>query len=126
VPLATILIIEDEPTVLSLAESILQHAGYETLSAATLAQAQAIIQSDQHVDLVFTDIALADLTEGGLQVGQITRQAGSNTPVIYTSGMALNDGMKALFVWPYKFLPKPYTDHQLIEAVAKLLRRPAT
>jgi len=121
--LAKILIIEDEPAVLCLAESILQHAGYETFSAATVAQAQALIQSGQQIDLVFTDIALPEQMEGGLQIGQITRQAATNTPVLYTSGMALNDGMKSLFVWPYGFLPKPYTDHQLIEAVAALLRR---
>jgi FixJ family two-component response regulator len=44
------------------------------------------------------------------------------TPVLYTSGRAITDGMKALFVENSDFLPKPYTDHALIDAIAKLLR----
>jgi CheY-like chemotaxis protein len=121
---ATILVIEDEPAILTLAESVLQREGYETLSAATLAQAQAVLHDAQNkIDLVLTDIALGDQSEGGIQVGQVARQTTPNTPVLYTSGFPLNDGMKALFVWPYKFLTKPYTDLQLIEAVASLLKR---
>ena len=56
--MATILVVEDEPTILLLAESVLQHAGYETLTASTLAEAQAILNSDQPLNLIFTDIQL--------------------------------------------------------------------
>ena len=121
--MASILIIEDEPTVLVLAESVLGHAGFETFSAASLAQAQAILHSEHKIDLIFTDIVLADHPEGGLQVGQVARHVAPDTPVLYASGAALTDGMKALFVWPYDFLPKPYTDRQLIEAVERLLKK---
>ena len=41
-----VLVVEDETQVLMLAELVLQQAGYDTLSAATRAEAQAII-SDQ-------------------------------------------------------------------------------
>jgi DNA-binding NtrC family response regulator len=120
---ATVLIIEDEPALLILAESVLQHAGYETLTASSLAEAQAIIGSDKRFEAVITDIMLADEREGGLQIGQAVRKATPNTPVLYTSAAQLTDGMKALLVWPYAFLPKPYTDHQLIEALSGLLRK---
>lgn len=67
--MAVILIVEDEAPLLVLAESVLQQAGHDTLSAGSLAQAQAIIHSDSQFDLVFTDIGLVDQREGGLQVG---------------------------------------------------------
>jgi DNA-binding response OmpR family regulator len=118
----TILIVEDEVPILVLVESILQQAGYETLTASTLAEAQAIIHSDQPVDLVFIDINLGEDHEGGLQIGQMIRQSRSKTPVIYTSGRGLTDGMKTLFVERSLFLPKPYTNEQLVEAVASLRR----
>ena len=117
-----ILVVEDEAPILVLVESILQQAGYETLTAATLAEAQAIIHSDQPVDVVFTDINLGEDHEGGLQVGQIVRQARAKTPVVYTSGRGLTDGMKSLFVEQSLFLAKPYTNEQVVEAVASLLR----
>jgi CheY-like chemotaxis protein len=120
--MASILVVEDEPTVLVLGESVLQRAGYETLTAGTLAEAQAVIHSDQKLDLVFTDITLPENPEGGLQMGQLVRQARPRVPVLYTSGRALTDGMKELFVERSSFLPKPYTDEQLISAVADLLR----
>jgi len=61
--MASILVVEDEPTVLVLGESVLQRAGYETLIAGTLAEAQAVIHSDQRLDLVFTDITLPENPE---------------------------------------------------------------
>ena len=121
--MATVLIIEDEAALLILAESVLQNAGYQTLTAGTLAEAEAVIQSGKPIDAVITDIILSDDREGGLHVGQIVRRTAPDTPVLYTTGVQVTDGMKALFVWPYAFLPKPYTDHQLIEALATLLRR---
>jgi CheY-like chemotaxis protein len=62
-----------------------------------LAEAQALINSDQKFDLVFTDINLTDGLEGGLQVGQLIRQTREGKPVLYTSGKPLTDGMKELF-----------------------------
>ena len=41
--MARVLVVEDETQILILAESVLQQAGYDTLSAATVAEAQAII-----------------------------------------------------------------------------------
>jgi DNA-binding NtrC family response regulator len=119
--MATILVVEDEPPLLILAESVLNNAGYETLSAATLAEAQAIIHSDKKIDLVFADITLMDGVEGGLQVGQLVRQARNGTPVLYTTGRGITDGMIQLFVEPNAYLAKPYTHDQLITAVANLL-----
>jgi CheY-like chemotaxis protein len=121
--MARILIVEDESTVLALAESILRHAGYETLSAGTVAEAQAIINSDQKVDLVCTDLALANHPEGGLKIGQLAKSRG-DIPVLYTSGRPATDGLQELFVERSSYLTKPYTDHQLVEAVSGLLRPP--
>ena len=48
--MARMVIIEDEIQVLMLAESVLQQADHETVSAATVAEAQSIIQSDEKFD----------------------------------------------------------------------------
>ena len=93
-----ILIVEDEAPILVLVESILQLAGYETLTAATLAEAQAVIHSDRPIDLIFTDVNLGEDHEGGLQVGQIVRQARPKRQSSIQAGAVLRDGMKGLFV----------------------------
>lgn len=108
--------------VLMLAELVLQEAGHETVSASTVAEAQAIIHSDEEFDLVFTDIGLVDQLEGGITIGRLAMQARPATPILYTSGRGLTDGMKSLFAERSAFLPKPYTAPQLLEAVDDLLR----
>jgi len=122
--MATVLVVEDEAVLLVLAESVLRSAGYETLTASTLSQAKALIESAEHFDLVVTFINLGDDREAGIQVGQLVRQLRPQTPVLYTSGFNMTDGLKELFVDNSEFLDKPYTDLQLIEAMARLLRSP--
>jgi DNA-binding NtrC family response regulator len=121
--MATVLIVEDEVQVLLLAESILQGAGYDTLTASTLAEAQAVLHSEHKVDLIFTDITLGDADEAGLQVGQFANQL-KELPVIYTTGRGVTDGMIALFVERHAFLPKPWKPEDLIAKVAEMLREP--
>src|SRR5579871_1762031 len=122
--MAKVLVVEDEAMVLVLAESVIQSAGYETISAASLSEAEALVSSlDGHLDLVFTDISLGDDTEGGVQIGHLIRQQHPATPVLYTSGRNLTDGLKEMLVERSVFLPKPYTDTQLVEAIEALLRK---
>ena len=119
--MARVLIVEDEAVLLILAESVIRSAGYETLSASTLSQAQALIGSADNLDLVLTDICLGDDKEAGIHVGQSVRQLRPQTPVLYTTGFNLTDGLKELFV-DNSGLEKPYTDEQLVKAIASLLR----
>ena len=119
--MAIVLIVEDDSQVRTLAESILQEDGYETVSASTVAEAQSLVHLDRKFDLVFTDIGLANHEEGGITVGQLVAQTQPKTPVLYTTGRALTDGMKSLFAERSAFLPKPYTAQQLVDAVTNLL-----
>jgi DNA-binding NtrC family response regulator len=121
--MARILIVEDEEQVRVLAESILEDAGHQTLSASSLVEVRGILNTDDGLDLVFTDLNLEDENEGGLQVGQLVATKLPQMPVLYTSGRNLTDGMRALFVEPSAFLPKPYTIDDLVEAVDRLLDR---
>jgi CheY-like chemotaxis protein len=50
VNVAVVLIVEDDEQVRVMADSILQDAGYETRSAATMAEAHAILASDEKID----------------------------------------------------------------------------
>jgi DNA-binding NtrC family response regulator len=120
--LAIILVVEDEPPVLVLAESLLKQAGYLTLSAGRVAAARPILESDQELHAIFTDIPLADDPEGGLQIGRLSAELRPGLPVLYTTGRGVTDAMIHRFVQPSEFLAKPYTGPQLTTALANLLR----
>ena len=120
--LAIILVVEDEPPVLVLAESLLKQAGYLTIAAARVGEARPILESDQELNAVFTDISLADDPEGGLEIGRLTARLRPGLPLLYTTGRGVIDTMIQQFVEPSAFLAKPYTGPQLVTAIADLLR----
>ena len=105
---------------------MLQAAGYATVSASTVAEAVAIIEDpEQKLDLLFTDLGVADQMDGGLEVGRTMARSRPGLPVVYTTGRGVTAAIVELFVEPNKFIPKPYTDKQLVSAAADLLRAKA-
>jgi len=116
-PVVDVLCVEDDDTVRTLAESILQTEGYTTLSASTVDQATALIESEKNIDVLFTEIGLLGDVEAGLKLAQQARKQRPDLAVLYTSAQAVTDGMKQLFVENSFFLSKPYTGDQLIASL---------
>ena len=119
--MGTILIVEDEDQVRVLSESVIQEMGHKTLSASTAEQALALLEGDEPIDLIFTDIGLQSDIQAGLTIAQEALKRKPKVPVLYTTGQGLTDGMRALFIEDYGILAKPYTADQLTTAVQNLL-----
>ena len=111
--MANILLVEDEEQVRVLAESFLQIAGHTTLSAGSVDQALALLETGEPVDLVFIDLKLQGDNEAGLALATEAVKKHPDLSVLYTSAQGVTDGMIALFVEKSAFLPKPYTVEQL-------------
>jgi len=121
--MAVILIVEDDDQVRVLAEGILQDNGHTTLSASNFDQAVALVEGTDRIDLIFTDIGLQSDLQAGLMLAQEAIKRKIGTPVLYTTGQGLTDGMQAMFVERFGFLAKPYTPEQLLVAVENLLAK---
>ena len=118
----TILIVEDDDDVRHLVISMLTSLGYQTLEAQNGPSALAILETDQDVALMFTDIVLA----GGMSGVELVRAARGHRPdikVLYTSGYAedalsqkgrLEDGVE--------LVQKPYRRAELARKVREILR----
>jgi CheY-like chemotaxis protein len=117
---ASVLIVEDETQVLTLAESYLQEHGHETLSASSIIEATAILEGNIQIDALFTDLGLQGNLEAGLKIAAAAVQNRPHLKVLYTSGQAITDGMRALFVPKSAVLPKPYTVDQLLAGLSML------
>ena len=87
-----------------------------------MTEAQAIIASEERIDVLFVDLGLMDHQEAGLEVAQAAAKTRPGLPVIYTTGRGITDGMLALFVKPNVFLAKPYSGEQLLTAVTNVLK----
>ena len=129
--MAVVLVVEDEEQVRVLVESVLDQAGHQALSASSINEALALIQTDRTLDLLFTDIELeadqqAGLVHAGLELAQQARKMRPELPVLYTTGNAVTDGMQALFVEGAHLLPKPYDVSGLESKLQEVMRAAKT
>ena len=124
--MSTILVVEDEAEIRSLAQSILEAAGHRTLSAGTISEAIALLEREAQIDLLFTEVELladvrAGTAEPGLALAAFSAKVRPGLPVICTgrAGIAL----RARRVIPdASFLPKPYRCEDLLAAVQRTVR----
>jgi len=117
--MATILLVEDEDQVRLLAESYLEEQGHQVLSAGTPEGALAILQTKTGIDLLFTDLDLKGDIHAGINVADKAIKILPQLKVLYTTGRAITDGMKARFVTGSAVLEKPYTVDQLRTGLSK-------
>jgi len=117
--MATILLVEDEDQVCLLAESYLEEQGHQVLSAGTPEGALAILQTKTVIDLLFTDLDLKGDIHAGINLADKAIKILPQLKVLYTTGRAITDGMKARFVTGSAVLEKPYTVDQLRTGLSK-------
>ena len=81
----TILLVEDQEDVGDVAQDMLETLGYTVLRAPDAARAADIIDSDQHIDLLFTDIVMPG-GMNGFELARQVRETNPAAPIIFMSG----------------------------------------
>lgn len=120
-PLAVFLVVEDEVFTRELAGMCIEDWGHEVLFAGSVVEALGILGSGRKIDALFTDIYLKTDVYGGCDVAAGARALWPDLRVLYTTGNAETDLLKARFVPGAHFLTKPYTPHQLRTSVDTML-----
>jgi signal transduction histidine kinase/ActR/RegA family two-component response regulator len=120
----TLLVVEDEASVLRITKRILEQAGYRVFSASSLVQAVAVARTTPGpIQLLLTDLVLPD--GGGRDVAERIAELRPEIRVLYVSGYtddpALRHGISASEV---EFLAKPFTPDELVARVREVLDRP--
>jgi len=118
---ATILLVEDESIVRTLARRILEQHGYSVLEAQHPADALAI--AEQHagpIHLLLTDVVMPEMS--GRALAERLAKLRPNIPVLYisgyTDGAIVRHGILAADVI---LLQKPFTLHDLVSKVHQVL-----
>ena len=115
-----VLVVEDDPDVCDFAEFIIaDDLGFRTLAAATAKEAILLLEEAEIIDVMFTDITLADgpAAMDGLELARRAVELHPHLRVIYTTGGGQIDSLSMEFVEDGTFLPKPYTAKQLMRAL---------
>lgn len=111
-----LLIVEDEPLVAFDNERFLEDEGYTIVGTFdSVADATAVITSGVPIDLILSDISLAD--GSGLDVARAALEAGLN--VLFVTGDCPPEGATLAHGW----LAKPYDPRHLVQAISIIDQR---
>jgi len=118
----TVLVVDDEPRMRRLASRILCELGYHVLEAENAADAARLLEKDDSVALLFTDVVMPGEIDGRT-LGQWARRQHPGLKVLLTSGFPVQLPEEAVpggEVLP--FLRKPYSKQQRQAALESLFR----
>ncbi len=120
-----VLVIDDSKTIRRTAETLLSKAGCEVLTAVDGFEALSKI-ADHRPDIIFVDIMMPRLD--GYQTCKLIKHNNlfKNTPVIMLSSKdGLFDRARGRIVGSEQYLTKPFTKDELLDAIAKHVRKSA-
>jgi two-component system cell cycle sensor histidine kinase/response regulator CckA len=116
---ATVLLVEDSPSVRLLVCGMLQDGGYRVLEAGDGDEALRVAARDAP-DLLLTDVVMPGMSGG--ELAEALRRSLPDLPVIFASGYGADAIERpASLERRVGFVEKPFTDAMLLEAVRAML-----
>jgi CheY-like chemotaxis protein len=117
----TILVVDDEAFVVRMAQSVLEEAGYDVLSASNGREALDVYTAKSgRIDAVLLDMTMPVM--GGEETMQHLARCWPDATVIATSGYNLQEAECRFGARTAAFLQKPYTATQLRSKIAEVVR----
>ena len=118
---ASIVVVDDEPSIRELLVASLHFAGFEVNTAASGSEAIEVIEKVQP-DLIVLDVMLPDID--GFTVTRRIRQEGINAPVLFlTARDDTQDKIMGLTLGADDYITKPFNPLELVARVKTQLRR---
>ena len=118
---ASIVVVDDEPSIRDLLVASLHFAGFEVNTAASGSEAIEAIEK-VHPDLIVLDVMLPDID--GFTVTRRIRQEGIDSPVLFlTARDDTQDKVMGLTVGGDDYVTKPFSLEELIARLRAVLRR---
>ena len=109
-----VLVVDDELLIRMMAVDFLVDDGFETLEAASGPEALMMLDQHPEISLLLTDINMPGAPDG-LRLACEARERRHDLHIVVTSGRITPSPQE--MPAGGRFLPKPYTGQQLIEAV---------
>ena len=117
---AIVLIVEDDGDLRDMITEVISHLGYRVLAATDGREALAILQTEQPIDLLFSDVVMPSGLSG-VELGRSARELRSRLKVLLSSGY-VGDATKAEIVRSgFSFISKPYRPAELASKLAECI-----
>ncbi|NBA97430.1 response regulator [Pseudomonas sp. R5(2019)] len=116
----TVLVVEDDSAVRLLVGEVLTEMGYAYLEAANADAAIPILNGEQRIDLMISDVGLPGMN--GRQLAEIARQLRPGLRVLFITGYAEHAAVRAGFLDPgMQMISKPFAVELLAAKVAEMI-----
>jgi signal transduction histidine kinase len=117
----TVLIVEDDPAVRVLVSAVLSELGYSFVEAGDADSAVPILDFEQRIDLLISDVGLPGMN--GRQLAEIGRQYRPELKVLFITGYAEHAAVRGGFLDPgMQMITKPFTFDLLTAKVREMIR----
>jgi two-component system, cell cycle sensor histidine kinase and response regulator CckA len=123
----TVLLVEDEPMVRTVAERALTRHGYTVITATNGEEALEVIARGEEIALMISDVVMPGM-DGPATVRE-ARKSRPDLPILFMSGYAEEQLRKSIDLDKVAFLPKPFSVQELAEAARRAIeakQRPAS
>jgi DNA-binding NtrC family response regulator len=117
----TILVVDDEPSVLLTYSVILRQNGYDVTGVASAREAKLALE-EQRFDVLVCDLAL-EASRSGLEVLEFARQRYAGIPAILLTGYATKDLADEAERKRVTLLFKPIEVKDMLETIGRLARK---
>ena len=115
----TVVLVEDEPTVRSVAERALTRHGYKVVTADNGEEALEILGRGEEVELLISDVVMPGM-DGPTMVAE-ARKSRPDLKILFMSGYAEEQLRKSIDIANVNFLPKPFSVTDLAEAARRAI-----
>ena len=115
----TVLLVEDEPMVRTVAERALTRHGYSVITAENGEQALEILDRGEEFVLLISDVVMPGM-DGPTMVAE-ARKSRPDLPILFMSGYAEEQLRKSIDIDHVAFLPKPFSVQELAEAARRVV-----
>jgi len=116
-----VLVVDDAPDTLELIQRNLASAGYSVFTARDVGEAIKLLESAA-VDLVMTDMKMPEVS--GFDLIKHVRGNFPDTELMMITGYpSVSDAVKAVKTGAEEYLPKPFTDEELLSTVERVLNK---
>ncbi|SPZ16645.1 sensory box histidine kinase/response regulator [Pseudomonas luteola] len=115
-----VLVVEDEAVVRSLIVEVLDELGYRALQAADAQEAIPLLESDQRIDLMISDVGLPGMN--GRQLADFARLSRPNLKVLFATGYAEGSNVSGYLAPNMEIITKPFAIEALASKIKEILK----
>ena len=118
----TVLVVEDEAVVRAVILEMLQDEGYRGIEAVDGPSGLRVLRTDQHIDLLITDVGLPGMN--GRQLADQARETRPGLKILFITGYAESVAMAEGFLQPgMEMITKPFDLENLSRCVRKMVAK---